>query len=105
AAGGGLARRGGERARLRDRAHELRDALVGAAQLEDLVPDRAVLALELLRARWRRDVVVDLLHLAAEMRLRIGTRRADDGAMHAGHHRREAASGDADPLHDVGDRT
>ena len=38
------------------------------------------------------------------MPLRIGTGGADDTALQAGHHRREAASGDTDPLDDVGDR-
>jgi len=44
---GRVARRVGERARLRDRANEGRDPAVVSAQLEDLLHDRAVLALEL----------------------------------------------------------
>ena len=39
----------GERAGVGDRAQELADAVVGVAQLEDLLDDGAVLALELAR--------------------------------------------------------
>ena len=48
---GGVARRVGERAGLDDGAQERRDALVGAAQLEDLLDHGAVLALERSRVR------------------------------------------------------
>ena len=79
---GRVADRVGQRARLGDRAQELRDAVIGAAQLEDLLDDRAVLALEVARAAVDRDVVdvlVDLDHEAAEL---IGVRGAGDAARH-----------------------
>ena len=50
---GGVARGVGERARLRDRADERRDATVVSAQLEDLLDHGAVLALELADAAVR----------------------------------------------------
>src|SRR5581483_11936411 len=51
---GRVSARVGERAGLADRAHERRDPAVVAAQLEDLVDDRAVLDLELARLHGRR---------------------------------------------------
>ena len=47
----------GERTGLADRAQELADAVVGAAQVEDLLHDGAVLALELARLDGRRVLV------------------------------------------------
>ena len=63
---GAVADRVGQRAGLGDRAQELGDALVGAAQLEDLLDDRAVLALERPRAAVDRHVVAMLGHLDHE---------------------------------------
>ena len=60
----------GERARLGDRAHEGGDAAVVAAQLEDLLDDRAVLALELARRAVGGLVVGALLDLDAQPALR-----------------------------------
>src|SRR5262249_56433365 len=50
----GIAGGVGERAGLRDGPDELRYALVGPAQLENLAHDGAILALQLPRARPRR---------------------------------------------------
>ncbi len=75
---GRVADRVGQRARVGDRAQERADALVGAAQLEDLLDDRAVLALEVAGAAVDRHVVAvlgDLDHEAAELR-RCGRRPA-----------------------------
>jgi hypothetical protein len=52
---GRVADRVGQRAGLGDRAQERADALVGAAQLEDLLDDGAVLALEVAGAPVDRD--------------------------------------------------
>ena len=49
----------------RDRAQELADAVVGAAQVEDLLHDGAVLALELARLDGRRVLVRPLFDLGA----------------------------------------
>ena len=56
----------GERTRVGDRAEELTDAVVGVAQVEDLLDDGAVLALELARLDGRRVLVGLLLDLGAE---------------------------------------
>ena len=67
----------GERAGVGDRAQELADAVVRVAQLEDLLDDGAVLALELARLDGRRVLVGPLLDLDAEaaLRRRCGRRR------------------------------
>ena len=72
----------GQRAGLGDRADEGGDAAVVAAQLEDLLDDRAVLALELAGAPVDRDVVGALLDLARAgcRRDRCGRRRRRRGA-------------------------
>ena len=62
----------GERARLGDRADEGRDPAVVAAQLEDLLDDRAVLPLELARAPVGALVVGALLDLDAQPPARVG---------------------------------
>ena len=80
---GRVARRVGERARLGDRAHERADAAVVAAQLEDLLDDGAVLALELARQDGRRRLVGPLVDLDAQPALRVGVRGAGDAAVHA----------------------
>ena len=74
---GRVGARVGERAGLGDRAQELADAIVGAAQVEDLLHDRAVLALELARLHGRRVLVAALLDLGAKPAERVGVGRAD----------------------------
>src|SRR2546423_15405622 len=71
----------GEGAELADRADEGRDAAVVAAQLEDLLDDGAVLALELARAGGRRVLVGTLLDLDAQPAARIGVRSSGDAAV------------------------
>ena len=79
---GGVAGRVGQRAGLDDRAQEGRDAAVVAAQLEDLLDDRAVLALELARAPVdrRRRRAARRPRRAARRRGRSGPRRSARGA-------------------------
>ena len=81
---GRVADRVGERAGLGDRAQERRDALVGAAQLEDLLDDGAVLALELARAAVDRHGVGVLLDLDAQAAGGIGVGGAGHAAGDAG---------------------
>ena len=57
----------GQRARLGDRAHEGAHPAVVAAELEDLLHDGAVLALELAGARRRRGLVGPRLDLDPEV--------------------------------------
>ena len=64
-----------------DRADERLDAPVVAAQLEDLLDDRAVLGLELARPLVGRDAVLPLLDLDEQAPLRVGLRRARDAAV------------------------
>src|SRR6202011_5350290 len=78
---GGVAGRVGQRAGLGDRAQERRDAPVVAAQLEDLLDRRAVLALELARAPVHGDLVEALVDLDAQLAVRYGLRRADQRAV------------------------
>ena len=73
----------GERAGLGDRADEGGDAAVVAAQLEDLLDDGAVLALELADAAVGRLLVGPLLDLDEEASLRVGRRGAGDAAVQA----------------------
>ena len=93
---GAVAGRVGQRAGLDDGAQERRDALVGAALLEDLLDDRAVLALELARAPVDGLVVGVLLDLGAQaFDARLG--RADDrAAVQALERDAPAAAGQAD---------
>ena len=85
---GRVADRVGQRAGLDDRAQELRHALVGAAQLEDLLDHGAVLALGVAGAAVDGDVVGDLGHLDAQAAGVIGVRGARDAAGDAGERRR-----------------
>ena len=80
---GRVARGVGQRAGLGDRAQEGRDAAVVAAELEDLLDDGAVLALELARLAVARLVVGALLDLDAQRAAGIGLRRPDDAAVQA----------------------
>ena len=93
----------GERAGLGDRAQELADAIVGAAQVEDLLHDGAVLALELARLHGRRVLVGTLLHLGAKPAERVGVGRADCGAMEAIERDGTHAAANADAVGDLGD--
>ena len=93
----------GEGADLGDRADEGRDAAVVAAQLEDLLDDGAVLALELARAGGRRLLVGALVDLHAEPAARVGVRRAGDAAVQADERDGTAPAGQADALGDLGD--
>ncbi len=102
--GGGVAGRVGERAGLGDRAQERGDAAVVAAQLEDLLDGRAVLALELARTFVDGHLVGTLVDLDAQLAAGAGLRRADQGTMLAGDGDRAAAAGQADLLGDLGDR-
>ena len=101
---GRVAGRVGERAGLADRADERRDALVGAAQLEDLLDDRAVLDLELARLDGGRRLVGPLLDLDAQ-----AARRCRCCAAPTSPRWRPAtrdglrAAGQADALDDLGD--
>ena len=100
---GRVAGRVGERAGLGDRADEGGDAAVVAAQLEDLLDDRAVLALELADAAVGRLLVGPLLDLDEEAALRVGGRRAGDAAVQAVQRDGAAAAGEADAVGDLGD--
>ena len=93
----------GERAGLGDRADERGDAAVVAAQLEDLLDDRAVLALELADAAVGRLLVGPLLDLDEEAALRVGRGRARDAAVQAVQRDRATAAGQADAVGDLGD--
>src|SRR5829696_5326124 len=101
---GRVADRVGQRAGLDDRAQERRDALVGAAQLEDLLDDGAVLALGDARAAVDRDVVGMLGHLDAQAAGGIGVGGAGDAARDAGEGDGAAAAGQAHAVGDLGDR-
>jgi hypothetical protein len=94
----------GERAGLDDRAQEARDSPVVAAQLEDLLDDRAVLADELRGLDGRHRLVRPLLGVGAQapsvsvLRQRRSRRDACRAAS------RRAAAGQANALADGGDR-
>ena len=70
-----------QRAGVGDRADEGGDAAVVSAQLEDLLDDGAVLALELAGAAVHRNVVRVGLHLDAQSTVGAGLRRADATAV------------------------
>ena len=89
---------------LHDRAQERRDALVGAAQLEDLLDHGAVLALELAGAAVDRRVVDALLGGDPQAAEGVGARGAEHSARLALQHRAAATAGQAHRLDDAGDR-
>ena len=95
---GRVARRVGERARVADRADERLDAPVVAAQLEDLLDDRAILGLELARALVGRDAVLPLLDLDEQATLRVGLRRSRDAAVQALDRDRDGAARQPDAV-------
>ncbi len=100
---GRVAGRVGKGAGLGDGADEGRHTAVVAAQLEDLLDDGAVLALELARLGRRRSLVGALLDVDPQAALRIGLGGAGDATVQ----RRELdgpdAAGKAHPLADLGD--
>ena len=102
---GAVAGRVGQRAGIGDGAQERRDALVGAALGEDLLHDRAVLALELAGAPVDGLRVGVLGDLGAQAAVGIGLGRAGDDAASLALQRDAApAAGQADGVGDLGDR-
>ena len=94
----------GKRAGLADRADERRDPAVVAAQLEDLLDDGAVLALELAGAGVGLVAVGPLLDLDAQYSLRVGLGGADDAAVQAVERDRAAATRQPHAVGHLGDR-
>jgi hypothetical protein len=101
---GRVADRVGQRAGVGDRAQERPDAVVGTAQLEDLLDDRAVLALERTGTAVDRHVVPVLLDLDHEASGGVGARGAGHTARDAREGDGAAAAGKADVVGDLGDR-
>ncbi len=100
---GGVAGGVCERARLGDRAHERGDAAVVTAQLEDLLDDCAILALELADPAVGGLLVGPFLDLDEEAPLRIGGRGAGNPAVQAVQRDRVTAAGKADVIGHLGD--
>ena len=100
---GRVARRVCERTGLGDRAHEGRDAAVVAAQLEDLLDDRAILDLELADAAVGGLRVGPFLDVDEEAPLRVAGRGARDPAVQAVQGDRATAAGEADAIGHLGD--
>ena len=94
-----------ERAGLGDRAEERADALVGVAELEDLLHDRAILGLELLHAAGAGMVVGPLVHVDAQPPERVGLRGAEDAAVQAVEDDGMAAARQPDALEHLGHRS
>ena len=90
-----------QRARVGDRADEGRDAAIVAAQLEDLLDDGAVLALELAGAAVHRNVVRVGLHLTRRRPSASGLRSADAAAVLALQGHGAAAAGQAHAIDDL----
>ena len=84
-------------------ADELVDPRVGVAQVEDLLDDGAVLALELGGLDARGLFVGPLLDLDAQPSVGAGVGGAGDAAVQAGEGDRAAAAGEAHALGDLGD--
>ncbi len=100
----GVAGRVGQRAGLGDRAQERGDAAVVAAQLEDLLDDRAVLALEVAGLAVDGLLIRALVDLDAQLAFGAGLRGADQRAVLAGDRDRVPAAGQSQPLADLCDR-
>ena len=95
---GRVADRVGQRAGLADRAQPGADAVVDPAQLEDLLDDGAVLALELARAAVDGNVVGRLGHLDPEAAGVVAVGGARDAAGDAGELDGPAAAGQPDAV-------
>ena len=95
----------GERPRLGDRADERSDPAVVAAQLEDLLDHRAVLALELAHPPIGALVVRPLLHLDEQAALRVALSRAGNPAMKAVERHCAPAARQSDAIGDLGNRS
>ncbi len=80
------------------------DAAVVAAQLEDLLDHRAVLALEVAGPAVDRLVVLDLLDLDDQPAAQVGAGRARDAAVQALELDCAPAAGEADLVRDLGHR-
>ena len=100
---GRVAARVGQRAGLGDAAHERRDAAVVAAQLEDLLDHRAILALEVAGAAVDRDRVGVLLDLDEQAAVGKRVGGAGDSAVEALERDGAGAAGQADAVGDLGD--
>ena len=99
-----VAGRVGQGARVGDRAQERADAVVGLAQLEDLLDDGAVLALEAADLLVAVVLVVVGRDLDPQRPVQVGASGAGDAAVEALEAGREGAAGKAQPLVDAGDR-
>ncbi len=93
----------GQRAGLDDRAHPGGDAAVVAAQLEDLLDGRAVVADEVAGAAVDGRAVLRLGDLDAQATHRVGVGGAGDAAADALERRAVRAAGEAHALGDAGD--
>ena len=82
----------------RDRADEGLDAAVVAAQLEDLLDDRAILGLELACALVGGDAVLALLDLDEQPALGVGLGRARNAAVEALDRDGDGAAGQPDAV-------
>jgi hypothetical protein len=101
---GGIAGGVGESARLDDRADERRDAAVVAAELEELLDHRAVLALELTGLAVDGLVVGVRFDLDVQVAVGTGLRGADATAVLALEGDRATAAGEADAVGHLGHR-
>jgi len=100
----GVAARVGQRAGLGDGAHERGHAAVVAAQLQELLDDGAVLALEVAGAAVDRSLVRVRGDLDAQLAAQVGLRRADDAPGDARQRGAAAATGEAYPIYDLRNR-
>ena len=98
--GGGV----GESADVTDRAYERGNAPVITAQLQDLLDDGAVLALELTGLHAGRNLVGLFLHLDPKSALGVGVGGSGDSAVQADEIDGCGATGQAHALGDLGDR-
>ncbi len=100
----GVAGRVGQRAGLGDRAQERGDAAVVAAQLEDLLDGRAVLALEVAGLAVNRLLVGALVDLHAQLTFGTGLGGADQRAVRSRDRDGVAAAGQPQLIAHLGDR-
>jgi len=76
---------------------------IGAAQIENLLHDGAVFALELARLHGRRVLVRPLFDLGAKRAERVGVSRADRAAVEAVKSDGARAAAESDAVGDLGD--